>query len=127
MNPWRAPQRVLLRHHPNQRASLRGDGRSAVASATLPRPEQTEALALPSDDGLSLHNHDGRSPIAPCACQPRPEASVRFRQAQPSRSGPLHNLQLMPQREDLKVERGTCPDQALKRRQSGNQHRHHCD
>ena len=41
-----------------------GDGRSPVASATLPCPEQAEALAMPGDDGLWLHDHDGRSPIA---------------------------------------------------------------
>ena len=67
VNAWRSPQRILLRHRPNQGAGIGGDGRLPVASATLPCPEQAEALAMPCDDGLRLHDHDGRSPIAACA------------------------------------------------------------
>ena len=46
---------------------------------------------------------------------------------QHARSRPLQHLQLMPEREDLEVQRGTSPDQASERSQNGNQHRHHRD
>ena len=67
MNPWRSPQGILARHRPNQGADIGRDGRSAEAPATLPGPEQPEALAMPGDDGLWLYDHECRSPIAPRA------------------------------------------------------------
>jgi hypothetical protein len=50
-----APKWIVATHHPNQIANLFGySGPTWLATMDLPRPEQTEALAMPSDDRLRL-------------------------------------------------------------------------
>ncbi len=44
------------------------------ASRVLPTPEETEALAVPTDQGLKPHNHQSNSPIEPAAEQHEGEA-----------------------------------------------------
>src|SRR5262245_11328662 len=65
MNPWRAPQRIVARHSQNQGPHIRRDRRSHAAAPTLPGPKQAEALAMPGDEGLRLHDHECRAPTAP--------------------------------------------------------------
>ena len=125
MNPWCAPERVLLRHPSNQAAHIGGDGRSPAASPTFPRPEQPEALPMPPDDGLRFHDHECRSPAAPGTRQPGPEPPVGSRNLQPSPSGSLEHLQLMAEREDLEVERGTRAHDSTEHRQNGHQYGRH--
>ena len=67
MNAWRAPQRILVRHRPNQIADLGGDRRSPGVSATPPSPEQADALAMPGDDGRRLHDDECPAPLLPAA------------------------------------------------------------
>ena len=65
MNAWRAPARVVAAHHPNQIPDLlRHSGPTGLAAPDLPRPEQAEALAVPSDDGLRLDDHQHGFPLA---------------------------------------------------------------
>ena len=56
---------ILVRHSPNQAPHFGGDRRSPVVPATLPCPQQSEALAMPDDDCLRFHDHECRSPAAP--------------------------------------------------------------
>src|SRR3954468_5770378 len=76
VNAWCAPQWISQRHRPNQRTDVSRHGGPADASATLPRPEQAEASAMPCDDRLRLHDDERRAPVCPDARQPDPEASV---------------------------------------------------
>ena len=75
VDPWRAPERIRLRHRPNQRADIGGDGRPAGASATLPRPEQAEAAAMPGEDRLRFDDDERRSPVVPRRATATPRAS----------------------------------------------------
>ena len=65
VNPWCAPERILLRHRLNEAAHIGGDRRTSIASPTFPRPEQPDALAMPRDDRFRFHDDESRSPVAP--------------------------------------------------------------
>ncbi len=52
--------------------------RSALAA-----PVETEALAVPVDDGLRLDDHEGFTPSGPQAREPRPEDPVGDSQGDP--------------------------------------------
>jgi len=51
-------------------------------------PEQAEAVAISGDDGGRFHHHEDCSRTTPRAVQPGPEPPDRFRESQPTRSGP---------------------------------------
>ena len=107
VNTWRSPQRILLRHRPTQRADVGRNGGSTRTVPTLPRPEQAEASAVPGEDGLWLHDDDRRSPSLPHSRQPDPEQSVRSGEPHAPRACPFKDLELMSQREDLELQRGS--------------------
>lgn len=54
----------------------------AGASTTLPRPQQPKSLAVPADDGLRLHDDEGRSPAAPDTAMVEAAFVARRRYAQ---------------------------------------------
>ena len=105
MDPRRAPARVRLRHRANQRAEVGGHRRSPNPAAALPGPPESEALAVPGDDGLRFHDHERRPPSGPDARQQDPEPAVRLREPDSRRSGAVQHVQLVPQGQDLEVER----------------------
>src|SRR5262249_6750715 len=105
MDPWRAPERIVSRHVANQYPHILGDRWSTEVSPTSPGPEPPEPLPVPGDDRLRLDDDECRSPAAPHVRQPCPQPAVRFRQANPWRPRPLEHEQLMPQRQDLEMER----------------------
>ena len=66
MNTRRTPARVVAAHHSNQVANLFGHSwPTRLSTADLPPPEQTEALAVPRDNRLGLHNHQHGFPVGP--------------------------------------------------------------
>jgi hypothetical protein len=65
MTPRCAPEGIALRHGPNQRADVSRDRRSADASAAFPGPIQSEALAMPGDDGLRIDDDERGVPTGP--------------------------------------------------------------
>src|SRR5262245_6996884 len=67
VNPWRSPWRVVLRHRSNQGADISRNRWPAEAPATFPGPEQSEALAMPRDDGVGLDDDERRSSATPGA------------------------------------------------------------
>ena len=73
VNPRRAPQRIHDRHRANQRADVSRHRGSSRTVPTLPGPEQTEALPMPGEHGLGLHDDDRHPPSSPHARQPGPE------------------------------------------------------
>src|ERR1035441_5635185 len=59
MNPGSAPERIGPAHVSNQLANFERDLWPAAATSRLPSPEQTKTGAMPTDDGLWLHNRQG--------------------------------------------------------------------
>jgi hypothetical protein len=73
------PRAGGLRHRPNQHAEVGRNGRASVVSATLPRPEQPEASAMPDDDRLGLDHGERGSPIGPNMRHPDKSQRSAFR------------------------------------------------
>ena len=67
VNARRSPERIGLRHRPNQETDIGRDRWSPDAPSTFPGPERPEALAMPGDNGLWRHDDECGSPIAPRA------------------------------------------------------------
>src|SRR5215471_3840505 len=56
-----SPSRILCGHFLNESAQVLGDARSANRSG-FPAPEETESLAVPTDEGIGLDVHQGVRP-----------------------------------------------------------------
>jgi hypothetical protein len=80
-------------------AAARGATRLAVAD--FPRPKETKAFPVPSDDRFRLHDQQGRSPLAPHLPEPYPEDSIGRRQLEPLGRRPAQNTELLPQSQIL--------------------------
>lgn len=111
--------RIGVRHAANQLADLGGDLGPAGAM-TLPCPPGPETAPVPGNHGLRLDDQERRAPSRPHAYQAAPEEAVWRSKPRSSRVRARQHLQLMPQRQDLELEGGACPDGASKRQQKGN-------
>jgi len=56
MDPGSAPERIGEAHFSDQLANFERDPWSAGPTLRLPSPEQAKTGAMPSDDGLRLHD-----------------------------------------------------------------------
>jgi hypothetical protein len=65
MDARRSPARVGETHFPDEIPNFIGYRGSPFKMATLPIPTQSEALAMPGDNGLRLDNEQCRSPVVP--------------------------------------------------------------
>jgi hypothetical protein len=61
---------------------------------------------MPGNDGLWLDDDDGRAPPVSDTRQLDPEQAVRSSEPEPLRPRLIQHLQLVPQREYLKVQSG---------------------
>ena len=59
MDPRSAPQWIGQAHIADQLADFQRHPRSAAATARLPSPKQAKAGAMPTNDGLWLHDRQG--------------------------------------------------------------------
>ena len=73
--------------------------------SALPGPEQTKTTTMPCEDGRRLHDMERRAPATPSVRQPRPEHTIKRRQAKAWTAGAIRDDQLVPQRDDLQVQR----------------------
>lgn len=60
MNPWRAPQRIGVRHLADQPSKLGIDLRAPAEGTRSSGPEPGEASPMPVDDGSRTDDHQGR-------------------------------------------------------------------
>lgn len=104
VNSWRAPQQVGFRHRANQLADVPRNARSTHVASALPRPEEPEAATMPGENRLGLDDHDGRPPSVPDPRHPDPQQSVSTGEPHPLRAGSFQDLELMAQRQDLKLQ-----------------------
>lgn len=82
---------------------------------------------MPPDDRLRRDDVKGGAPTTPCSREPNPKDAVRRREAAtwPARSA--HDGQLVPEREDLQVQRGARPGEEPQRvEQRDDNRRHEC-
>lgn len=103
VNPRRAPSRVVSREAAHERPDFIGRART-----TSPRgaqaPEEPEARAVPSEDGVRLHDDQELPPPRPQARDGDPEEPVERAQLR-SRRSPLQNGELVAESEVLEDQR----------------------
>ncbi len=93
------PTGILTGHPSNQFADFNVNAWSSwLPSTGLPSPEQLEAAAVPTDDGVRLHDEKGGTPIRPDLGQDRPEYPVTLSQSR-ALGSVLQSGQLLAERE----------------------------
>ena len=101
------PQRIFATQSADKFSNVFGNRRPPRSTmADLPGPEQTKALAVPSDDGVRFDNDQSRPPAAPDRAQPCPQESIDRRQFR-ALHGALENADLVPECQVLQLERGS--------------------
>jgi hypothetical protein len=119
VNPWRAPQRLFPTHASDQVPSISGDcWSSRLPVSDLPGPKQTEALAMPSNHGLGLDDHQSRTPVVPNSAQPDPQNKVRGRQLRSFLRRTPEHANPMAERKILQLKGGAGSEDGL---ESGNE------
>ena len=100
-----SPQRIFATQSADKFSNVFGKRRPPPSTVSdLPGPEQTKALAVPSDDGVRFGDDQSRPPAAPDRAQPCPQESIgRSQFRAPHRS--LKNAQLVPECKVLQLER----------------------
>ena len=72
-----SPQRVFATQSADQFSNVIGNRRRPRSTvADLPGPEQTKALAVPSDDRVRFDDDQSRPPAAPARAQRCPQESI---------------------------------------------------
>jgi hypothetical protein len=104
VNAWRTPQRVGVRHGTNQLTDVPRDARPTQPASAFPRPEEPKTTAVPSQHCLGLDDHNDTPPSIQEFRQPDPRHSVGMRERQALWSRSTHNMELMVQRQNLKLE-----------------------
>ena len=101
VDPGGSPIEVLCRHAPDERAHLLAGARPTAPRPGPPAPVETEAGAVPADDGLGFHDDQDLAPPAPATSKSRPEETVEG-----VHDGPwpfaFEDSDLLAEREDLK-------------------------
>jgi len=95
-----APADILLCHPADEITNLSGDPRPATPRSGSPEPVETEAGAVPADDGLGLDDDQNVGPPAPKAvegCREEPVEGVQFG----PRSLPFEHGDLLREGEDF--------------------------
>ena len=123
VNPRRAPQRIVAAHRTNQGSDVRRDCRSPrPPPPNLPRPEESEALAMPPDHRRRLHDGGTRLPILPGRRQPGPQKPISGRQLRPLHR-PLQNTELMTKGHNLILKRRATAKESQESRRQRHQRR----
>ncbi len=108
---------VLSIHLADQFADLFGSRwPSRLTVPDLPSPEHPEALPMPGDDYLWLHNDQRRSPIRPSPAEPNLQETVRNGQLRALRRGTLQDAELVAECQILQLKRDATTE---RRRQRG--------
>src|SRR5712671_4705085 len=111
MDPWRSPQRIGDAHLPDKLANLWGHSRPSATRSRLPAPVQSEAGTMPADNGVRL---DDRQRIANFREQPietNEYHSVDGAEGEFLSSSSPQNVDLLPQRPNLRLKHYPRPDQ----------------
>ena len=78
MDAGRTPSGVFAAHSADQITDVaRKRGSPRVAPPNLPRPEQTEATAMPGKHRFGLNDGQRGAPVAPNAGEPSPQQTVQ--------------------------------------------------
>jgi hypothetical protein len=127
-SPWirGAPQKGIgVGHRADERADVDRYARPTRAASALPGPEQAKAPVMPGDHRLGLYEDECRPPFGPDARKPDPEQPVEDGQAHPRSPGAFQDPKLVPEREDLEMQRRARARQGAECEEDGRDDRHH--
>ena len=124
VNTRRSPHRVLARDSTDKHPDLRIDRWTSGSLPALPGPVELEALAMPADHGLGLHDEEGVLPVWSQTAEGDPECAVSLGQLGAFGLA-LHNGQLLSQGEVLKRELALRPEARSGGREQDVQHVKH--
>src|SRR5450631_1684667 len=120
----RAPERVCVRHVPNEVVGAAIGRWASGWSPGTPSPKVREGRAMPANDGGGLHDHEGAAPSGPGTNEPDPEEAVGPVE-QRTRSATLKNGKLLTEGEVLKSEVGPGSERRPGCGKYGEQERKH--
>jgi hypothetical protein len=101
LNPWRAPEGILLREPADKFANIRIDSwASRATSFRFPAPIKPNPLAMPFDDSLRFDDEKSGAPIPPAFCQDDPKQSMLKMEGRPF-SGSVQDGELLAKGEEF--------------------------
>jgi hypothetical protein len=105
-----APERVGGLHLADERAEIGGDrGSARLSPPGCPRPGERKRAPVPANNRVGRDDMDGPSPIRPQHREQHPQEAIDRAQPGPPGCLALQDGQLMPEREDLRLELDARP------------------
>ena len=107
MDPGSSPQRVGQAHVADQLADFELNLRSATTGSRLPSPERTKTSAMPTDNRLRLHDHQGINNARRNPIEAGKNQTVKIAENKPLCEFSPQHMELVVQRQDLRLERSS--------------------
>ena len=107
MDPGSSPQWISQAHVADQLAYFERRLRSAAAASRLPSPEQTKTGTMPTDHGLWLHDRQGGHNARRNPVEAGENQTIEISECRPLRRLSSQNIELMAQRQDLRLKRSS--------------------
>jgi hypothetical protein len=107
------------------RRHVRRNARSTQWASALPRPEEPKPSAVPDQHRHGRDDHDDVSPSVPHLRDPDPQESVHTGEPHPLRAGSFHDLELMAERENLKLQGRSRTEGRAERQEHRSEYRSH--
>src|SRR6516165_10514875 len=101
MDSRRSPQRVGDAHLADQPANFQQDSWSAAAAPRFPAPIRSETGAMPTDDGIGLHDRQRLDGIRHQTIQPNKDQAIHGTEGHSLRHMPSLDVKLMTKDQDL--------------------------
>src|SRR5262249_24028951 len=111
MDPGSAPQRVGEAHVADQLADFDRYFWPANSRPRLPSPEQAETSAMPADDHLWSDDHEGVQNVGCDPIKARKNEAIKIAENKPLWRFSSQHIELVAKRQDLRLERGSRPEE----------------
>src|SRR4030088_2193543 len=107
MNPWSPPERIGDAHLADQLAFFERHRGTATAASRLPAPIKPKTRAMPTNNGVRLHDRQRIANLWKQPIETNEYQVVEDAERESLRSSPPQNVNLLPQCPNLCLER--CP------------------
>ncbi len=119
MDPRGAPERVLAAHTADEITGFARYGRASISPPSrFPSPIKAKAFAMPTDDGLWLHNDQHLTPVRQDPRKDHPQQPICQTQRRTWR-GPLDRGELMAKRQELQLKNRAAAEAVAEQRKNG--------
>ena len=119
MDPRGAPERVLAAHTADEITGFARYGRASISPPSrFPSPIKAKAFAMPTDDGLWLHNDQHLTPVRQDPRKDHPQQPICQTQRRTWR-GPFDRGELMAKRQELQLKNRAAAEAVAEQRKNG--------